>query len=219
MVAPKNHIFVQADSETYPLGEKSEHANDGPAMALLALSHTVIEHRLYTAMLAAVNGNGHESEQFTARRLMALTDIRSLSTIRRGLEGLVSKLSVARDERANGASEANGDRVREFGTAYRVFPPDQIISRRQELGQKFYGAGQTAGLNHSFERVINKVVENRNLSRREAQVTLCCAEGLTNAEIGNRLQVSEQTVKFHLRHVFIKFGVKRRAELISRLLM
>ncbi len=220
MVAPKNHIFVQVDSETYPLGEKSEHVNDGSGMALLALSHTVVEHRLYSAMLAAVNGKGQESEQFTARRLMALTDIRSLSTIRRGLEGLVSKLSVAREDRsANGLAVSNGDRAREFGTAYRVFLPDQILSRRQELGQNFYGAGQTQELSHARERVISKVVENRNLSRREAQVALCCVEGLTNAEIGNRLQVSEQTVKFHLRHVFIKFGVKRRAELISRLLM
>lgn len=186
-------------------------------MALLALSHTVVEHRLYTAMLAALNGNGHESEQFTARRLMALTDIRSLSTIRRGLEGLVSKLSVAREERTG--EEGNGDRVREFGTSYRVFPPEQIIIRRQELGQKFYSLSEAPQSNHSLERVISRVVENRHLSRREAQVALCCVEGLTNAEIGARLQVSEQTVKFHLRHVFIKFGVKRRAELISRLLM
>jgi len=48
---------------------------------------------------------------------------------------------------------------------------------------------------------------------------LCCAEGLTNAEIGARLLITEQTVKFHLRNIFVKFGVKRRAELISRLLM
>jgi DNA-binding CsgD family transcriptional regulator len=56
------------------------------------------------------------------------------------------------------------------------------------------------------------------LSRREAQVALLCMRGLTNADIGRRLRVSEQTVKFHLRHVFIKFGVRRRAELISKLL-
>ena len=73
--------------------------------------------------------------------------------------------------------------------------------------------------NQYFERAIKRVVANNNLSRREAQVALCCVEGLTNAEIGNRLSVSEQTVKFHLRHIFIKFGVQRRAELISRLLM
>jgi DNA-binding CsgD family transcriptional regulator len=44
-------------------------------------------------------------------------------------------------------------------------------------------------------------------------------EGLSNAEIGKRLQISEQTVKSHLRRVFDKFGVRRRTELVSRLLM
>ncbi|OLE51090.1 MAG: hypothetical protein AUG51_24820 [Acidobacteria bacterium 13_1_20CM_3_53_8] len=65
---------------------------------------------------------------------------------------------------------------------------------------------------------MERVVGLNNLSRREAQVALCCAEGLTNAEIGDKLHVTEQTVKFHLRHIFVKFGVKRRAELVSRLL-
>jgi len=67
-------------------------------------------------------------------------------------------------------------------------------------------------------RAIRRVVDLRSLSRREAQVALCCAQGLTNAAIGTRLEVSEQTVKFHLRNIFVKFGVKRRAELVSRLL-
>ncbi len=85
---------------------------------------------------------------------------------------------------------------------------------------KSYAKGiESSSGNRSFERVIQRVVENKNLSRREAQVALCCVEGLTNAQIGSRLLVTEQTVKFHLRHIFIKFGVKRRAELISRLLL
>jgi DNA-binding CsgD family transcriptional regulator len=62
------------------------------------------------------------------------------------------------------------------------------------------------------------VVERNDLSRREALVILCCALGLSNAEIGARLHISEQTVKSHLRQVFDKFGVKRRTELVSRLL-
>jgi DNA-binding CsgD family transcriptional regulator len=69
----------------------------------------------------------------------------------------------------------------------------------------------------AFGRAVSRVLQIGNLSRREAQVALCCAEGLTNAEIGRRLQVSEQTIKFHLRNIFVKFGVKRRAELVSRL--
>ena len=66
-------------------------------------------------------------------------------------------------------------------------------------------------------QAVRRVIDVGSLSRREAQVALCCAQGLTNAEIGIRLQVSEQTVKFHLRNIFVKFGVKRRAELVSRL--
>jgi DNA-binding CsgD family transcriptional regulator len=154
-------------------------------------------------------------EAFTVRAVMELTDIVSLSTIRRGLEGLVAKFSVEREAKPNG----NG--ARDNGVvAYRVFTPEEVIARRDERGIKSYAKGiGGSAVNRSFERVIQKVLENRSLSRREAQVALCCVEGLTNAEIGSRLLVTEQTVKFHLRHIFLKFGVKRRAELISRLLM
>jgi DNA-binding CsgD family transcriptional regulator len=213
MFPQKSPSVSELESKTYPLGEKIEHASQGPAIALVALSHTPVEQRLYGAMLTAITEGDNPTQTFTARRLMMLSNIRSLSTIRRGLEGLVAKLSI---ERQDGGLGGN----RQPGAAYHVYPPDQIIARRSEMGL----GSQTNGIErrqatHYFERAINRVVENNNLSRREAQVALCCVEGLTNAEIGNRLRVTEQTVKFHLRHVFIKFGVKRRAELISRLLM
>ena len=66
---------------------------------------------------------------------------------------------------------------------------------------------------------LTRIIQNQSLSRREAQVLLLCVRGLTNAAIGRQLLVSEQTVKFHLRHIFIKYGVRRRTELISKLLM
>jgi DNA-binding CsgD family transcriptional regulator len=218
MFPQKAKVSAEIDSKTYPLGEKIEHHADGPAMALVSLSHTPVERRLYAAMLAAINGAADDSDLqspvFTVRSLMELTGIISLSTIRRGLEGLVTKFSVDREVKSNG----NGGR--DHTAAYRVFSPEQVIARREERGMKSYAKGMDRGSgNRSFERVIQRVVDNRNLSRREAQVALCCVEGLTNAEIGLRLLVSEQTVKFHLRHIFIKFGVKRRAELISRLLL
>ena len=217
MYPQKAKTIAEIDPKTYPLGEKIEHAPDSASTALVALTHTPVERRLYAAMLAAMNGSASNSDGpgavFTVRGLMDLTGIVSLSTIRRGLEGLVAKYSVEREAKANG----NGTRDH---AAYRVFPPEQIIARREERGVKSYARGIDSGFgNRAFERVIQRVVENKNLSRREAQVALCCVEGLTNAEIGTRLMVSEQTVKFHLRHIFIKFGVKRRAELISRLLL
>jgi DNA-binding CsgD family transcriptional regulator len=213
MFPQKSQISAKVDSETYPLGEKNERANDGPARALVALSHTPVERRLYASMLLARDGESNGGHLFTVRSLMELSGIQSLSTVRRGLEGLVSKFSVERE----GRSHADGPR--DQSVAYRVFSPEEVIARRNENGFVTYAKGMTSGSDRSFERVIQRVAENRNLSRREAQVALCCVEGLTNAEIGLRLMVTEQTVKFHLRHIFIKFGVRRRAELISRLLL
>jgi DNA-binding CsgD family transcriptional regulator len=217
MFPQKSQIIAEVDSKTYPLGEKIDHSADGPTMALVALSHTPVERRLYAAMLAAMNKSTDQSDTaqdvFTVRTLMELTGIVSLSTIRRGVEGLAAKFSVEREVKSNG----NG--VRDHTAAYRVFTPEEVIARREERGIKSYAKGIESAGNRSYERVIQRVVDNKNLSRREAQVALCCVEGLTNAEIGSRLLVSEQTVKFHLRHIFIKFGVKRRAELISRLLL
>lgn len=223
MFPQKAKSIAEIDSKTYPLGEKIEHPPDGATLALVALSHTPVERRLYAAMLAAMNGASEQAENhlaadrpavFTVRTLMDLTGIVSLSTIRRGLEGLVAKFSIEREAKTNG----NG--TRDHTSAYRVFTPEQVIARREERGMKSYAKGIDSGVgSRAFERVIQRVVENKNLSRREAQVALCCVEGLTNAEIGLRLLVSEQTVKFHLRHIFIKFGVRRRAELISRLLL
>jgi len=215
MFPQKAKSIAEIDSKTYPLGEKIDSSATDSNLALLALSHTPVERRLYAAMLAAVNGSPEPSARvFTVRALMELTGIVSLSTIRRGLEGLVGKFSVER------LANSNGNGTREHSTSYRVFTPAEVMARREERGVKSYARGIDSGVGgRAFERVIQRVVENRNLSRREAQVALCCVEGLTNAEIGARLMVSEQTVKFHLRHIFIKFGVKRRAELISRLLL
>lgn len=207
MFPQKRPISASIDSKTYPLGENREPIDPGHALALVALSHTPVEHRLYSAMLD-VPANGAKAEPFTVRRLMTLAGITSLSTVRRSLEGLVAKLSIERISRQND----NGKR--EQAIAYRAFAPEEIVARRKQHNND----NGSARSSHAFERALARVAENVMLSRREAQVALCCVEGLTNAEIGNRLQVSEQTVKFHLRHIFIKFGVKRRAELISRLL-
>jgi len=187
--------------------------SDGRAMALVALSHTHLEHSIYMTMLSETSTRGVRLGFFSTRQLMTLTDIRSSSTLRRGLEGLIAKLSI---ERQGNGKNGNG----EPGKQYLVRSPEEILARRTEMGvASFPREVRIREGSQYFERAIKRVVANNNLSRREAQVTLCCVEGLTNAEIGGRLSVSEQTVKFHLRHIFIKFGVRRRAELISRLLM
>ena len=216
MFAQKARITAKSGSKTYPLGEACEPRElsaDSQSLALVALSHTAIEHRLYTSMLSEAAACENRVGVFSTRQLMDLTSIRRSGTVRRGLEGLIVKLSIVRQ--SDGKS-GNGNGHCE----YLVRAPQEILAQRKANGVGgFQSKAGTADGHHYLDRALKRVVANNNLSRREAQVALCCVEGLTNAEIGKRLSVSEQTVKFHLRHVFIKFGVRRRAELISRLLM
>jgi DNA-binding CsgD family transcriptional regulator len=52
------------------------------------------------------------------------------------------------------------------------------------------------------------------LSKREAEVVRCLAEGLTNREIADRLGLSQHTIKNHLFRIFDKLGVSSRIELV-----
>lgn len=183
-------------------------------MALLALSHTLLEDEVYRAMLSEVCGGEGMSGAFSVRDLSRLTGINSSSTVRRALTGLLRKLSI------ESASPVAGQEGTRAGRFYQVFKPEEIFERRRALGllpyPKEIEAYQGAA---GFNKAIERVARSGNLSRREAQVALACAEGMTNVEIGRRLSIGEQTVKFHLRNIFTKFGVRRRTELISRLLI
>lgn len=53
-------------------------------------------------------------------------------------------------------------------------------------------------------------LEAHGLSRREAQVLVLAAEGLTNREIAAALYLSPETVKGYLRDVFAKLGLRNR---------
>lgn len=56
--------------------------------------------------------------------------------------------------------------------------------------------------------------ELQGLTRRELEVVRLVAEGFTNREIGNRLYLSEGTVRNYLSRAFDKVGVARRADIV-----
>jgi DNA-binding CsgD family transcriptional regulator len=193
-----------------PFDGGSERPKVAQRMALLALSHTAIEHRLYEVMHTETRAVSRTAGSFSIRRLLGLSGLRSYGSVRRGCSGLMQKLSI----------ESIGQDDFQRTAHYRVFTPEEIFERRRAAGLVPY-PDEVKGYesNRAFGSLIQRLIGRNDLTRREASVVLCCVEGLSNAEIGKRLQISEQTVKSHLRRVFDKFGVKRRTELVSRLLM
>lgn len=77
--------------------------------------------------------------------------------------------------------------------------------RFREAVLDFLGVGDTAlGEDKAFA----------NLSPREREVLALITEGLGNAEIAERLSISEKTVRNHVSNVFDKLGVWTRAQAI-----
>ena len=56
---------------------------------------------------------------------------------------------------------------------------------------------------------------NKKLTKNEIKVILLMAEGLKNAEITERLNISIATVKTHINHIFAKLHAENRVQAIN----
>jgi LuxR family maltose regulon positive regulatory protein len=55
-----------------------------------------------------------------------------------------------------------------------------------------------------------------SLSVREGEILKLIAEGRSNKEIARNLAITPETVKSHVKHIFIKLNVEKRAQAVSR---
>ena len=72
-----------------------------------------------------------------------------------------------------------------------------------------------AALEHESRRRSASQRLTRLLTIREREISLLVAEGLSNKEVGRRLELSEGTVKIHLHNIYQKLQVHNRTSLAA----
>ena len=82
------------------------------------------------------------------------------------------------------------------------------------MGTEGFADRSQRELSATGERARKRSVETRgDLTPQEMQIARLAGGGLSNAEIGARLFVSQSTVAYHLRNVFAKLNIASRHQL------
>ncbi|MCX5315545.1 MULTISPECIES: response regulator transcription factor [unclassified Streptomyces] len=77
-------------------------------------------------------------------------------------------------------------------------------------------AGRTTLAPTVADRLMNRLrTPGTTLTRRETEVLALVAVGLSNQAIGNRLHLTEGTVKSHLARIYVKLGVDSRTAAVA----
>ncbi len=140
------------------------------------------------------------------------TLIRELHAVNRGAEALILTTSTRELDLAH-AVEAGA-----AGLVQKSAPLDEIVVavRRVAAGESLVTRRelielvQVAGQNRATEQAVEQCIAR--LTRRERDVLLALAEGLSDREIAQRLFVSKDTVHTHMVNLLGKLGVESRMQ-------
>lgn len=67
-----------------------------------------------------------------------------------------------------------------------------------------------------YKNPVQTLTENFGLTKRETEIMELISSGLKNNEIAEKLFVSENTIKFHIKNIYIKLDVKNRVQAMQK---
>ena len=95
----------------------------------------------------------------------------------------------------------------------------EILSRYRDHSRRFEAAAARRSTSRSGAVIPFNPPALRELAQdptaRELEVLQLVADGLVNREIGQRLFLSEETVKSHVRHLLAKLQARSRAHAVA----
>jgi len=97
-------------------------------------------------------------------------------------------------------------------------PPEQLLAaiRTVAAGEALLSPGITKRVIKQFTRIPQPIPpkELEQLTERELDVFRLIAQGLSNAEIGRELYISDTTVKTHITHILQKLKLRDRVQAV-----
>jgi predicted ATPase/DNA-binding CsgD family transcriptional regulator len=204
----------------------------------LALSREVGERQtlcaaLYTlATLAQAEGDHERARDLFEEGLTLSAELGNEADVAHCLEGLASiagaEGSIARAARLWGAEEALLEKIEAAVYTYvpdRSLHQSQLAAARSQLDEEAFEAAWEEGRTMSPEQAIEYARDRSpapetaapetypaGLSAREVDVLRMVAQGMTNAEVAQKLFISSRTVGWHLGSIYRKLGFSSRTE-------
>jgi DNA-binding NarL/FixJ family response regulator len=91
--------------------------------------------------------------------------------------------------------------------------PDELVRAIHSIAQG--GAALQSGVAARFLENVSAQKSGEELSERELEVLRLLVSGASNKSIAAQLDLSENTIKTHLSHIFDKLNVQNRAEAVA----
>ena len=165
---------------------------------------------------AGEHSGGEGAGEFVARVRpdVVLLDVRM--PVVNGIEALADIRRKAPDAKVLMLTTSDGDED--------VFRSMNMGARgymvKDESGDDLHVAIRTVASGEVFlPKRIKAIYDDRkmrpSLSEREIEIVRLVAKGFSNDELAERLHLSPETIKAHLRHVYEKLGVESRVEAVT----
>src|SRR6516225_4127201 len=99
--------------------------------------------------------------------------------------------------------------------------PEELLKAISEV--RSGGAPMTSEIARMLVEAFQKkpaaaVTSGDGLTQRESEILVLLSEGLSNKEIADRVKISYDTVRAHLRHIYEKLHVRGRTEAVRKYL-
>ena len=180
-------------------------ASDGEEALALCAEHRpdIVLMDLRMPRLDGIEATRRLHERQPDVRVIALTtyadDESVLGALRAGARGYLTKDASSEDIRAAILTVAAGEAALDPAVQHHVVAA--LAGDGAQHGEPNPASGQP--------------LLPDDLTPREAEVLALIAEGLSNAEIAERLVVSPTTIKSHINHLFAKAGLRDRAQAVN----